>query len=256
MIVTTGLCRRFGSVVALEPLTLTLEGGAVIGVLGGNGAGKTTLLSMLATLLLPTEGTAEVRGHDVVREPLEVRRLVGYVPEHASVYEGLTADEYLELCGRIRGMQAATLQGRADRLLAHLGLAEARKRRLGTFSKGMRGKVLLAAALLHDPAVLILDEPLSGLDVASQALVGELLREMARNGRTILYSSHVLEQVESHCDVLLLLHAGKLLWHGSLDDLRAGHDGAALAAIFLAMTAGPDGGKATTWSELLGPASD
>jgi ABC-2 type transport system ATP-binding protein len=144
------------------------------------------------------------------------------------------------------------VRGRAHRFLAHLGLSEARQRRLGTYSKGMRGKVVLAAALLHDPQVLLLDEPLSGLDVASQALVASLLRQMAGAGRDILYSSHVLEQVEDLCDVLVLLHEGRVLWHGRVADLRQQHAGGRLSAIFLRMTASPGGGRSFTWAQLLG----
>lgn len=256
MIELEGLGRTFGSVVALQPLTLALPAGAVVGLLGANGAGKTTCLNMLATLLPPTQGTARVDGCDVREQPLEVRRRIGYVPEHAAVYEGLTCDEYLELAGRIRGLSEDVLRGRADRFLKHLGLTDARQRRLGTFSKGMRGKTLLAAALLHDPKVLILDEPLSGLDPASQRLVSDLLREMAGAGRTVLYSSHVLEQVEQVCDVLVLLHQGRLLWHGAIAELRERHAGARLSDVFLKMTASPGGGRPSTWAELLGARGD
>lgn len=256
MIELQGLGRRFGSLVAVHPLTLTLPPGVIVGLLGANGAGKTTTLNMLATLLPPSEGTALVDGHDIRTEPLEVRRRLGYVPEHASVYEGLTAEEYLDLAGRVRGMDADVLQGRADRFFSHLGLTEARRRRLGTYSKGMRAKVLLAAALLHEPAVLVLDEPLSGLDVASQRLVADLLREFATAGGTVIYSSHVLEQVERLCDVLVLLHEGRLLWEGHVEALTSSRGGAPLAEVFLRMTSSADGRK-VSWAELLaGPGDD
>jgi len=250
MIETEGLARRFGRVFALHPLTLTLPAGRVVGLLGSNGAGKTTTLNILATLLPPSDGTARVAGFDVRKQPLDVRRVIGLVPEHAAVYEGLTADEYLELAARVRGLPDATWRGRAERFLAHLELQDARTRRLGTFSKGMRAKVLLAAALLHDPQVLILDEPMSGLDVPSQQRLVRLLAEFAASGRTVLYSSHVLEQVERACDVLVLLHQGNLLWCGDVADLRARHEGASLPEIFLRMTHA-EAGASLTWAQLL-----
>ena len=251
MISITGLGRSYGSIAALRPLTLDLPSGRTIGLLGANGAGKTTTLNLLTTLLEPSEGTAVVAGCDIRQDPLGVRRAIGYVPEHASAYDGLTADEYLELAGRVRDLPEDTWRPRADRFLTHLGLQDARQRRLGTYSKGMRAKVLLAAALLHDPQVLILDEPMSGLDVESQRVVSVLLREMTAAGRTVLYSSHVLEQVEQLCDVLVLLHRGSLLWHGSIEELRTKHGDASLSEIFLRMTHSGDG-RALSWAELLG----
>lgn len=251
MIELDGLCRRYGALTALHPLTLSLHEGVVVGLLGANGAGKTTLLNLLVTLIPPTEGGIRVNGIDARRDPLGVRRLIGYVPEHASVYEGLTADEYLRLAAEVRGLEEATWRPRADRFLSHLGLDDARDRRLGTFSKGMRSKTLLAAALLHDPQVLVLDEPLNGLDVAGQRLLTSLMAELAAAGRTVIYSSHVLEQVERACGTLVLIHEGRLLWHGRVDELRAAHDDAPLADVFLRMTAPRDGGRPARWADLL-----
>ena len=244
--------RSYGSRVALLPCDLVVPGGAVVGLLGANGAGKTTLLSLVTTLLPPTSGQVIVAGHDVTADPLAVRRSLGYVPEHAACYEGLTADETLELAAAVRGLPEATWRPRADRLLRHLGLHDDRTRRLGTYSKGMRSKALLAVALLHDPQVLVLDEPLNGLDVAGQRLLTSLLREVADAGRTVLYSSHVLEQVERACDILVLLHQGRLLWTGRVHELRAAHGGAPLADVFVAMTEPRAQGRPVSWAELLG----
>jgi len=241
MIRTYELTRRFGNTTAVDGLTVTVSPGRITALLGPNGAGKTTTLNMLTTLLPPTSGTAEVAGHDILADPLDVRRAIGYVPEHGAVYEGLTADEYLELAGAVHGLDAAAVRERATRLLEYLDVAGARERRLAAHSKGMRRKVLVTAALLHDPPVLLLDEPMDGLDARSQQKLVELLRDLARAGKTILYSSHVLQQVEEMCDELVLIHEGRLRWTGSLASLRETHDGASLREIFLALTATPDG---------------
>ena len=252
MIDMAALGRRYGSRVAVHPLTVIIPAGHVVGFLGANGAGKTTTLNMLATILEPSEGTARVAGFDVRESPLEVRRHIGYVPEHAASYDGLTADEHLELAARIRGLPEATWRPRADRLLEHLGIAADRGRRLGSFSRGMRTKAVLAGALLHDPAVLLLDEPMNGLDVAAQAVLAALLRDLANDGRTVVYSSHVLDQVERVCDYLLVIDHGRLLWHGDTQALLAEHAGASLSDIFLRITASHAGGTKPSWSAAKG----
>jgi ABC-2 type transport system ATP-binding protein len=250
MIRIEGLTRRFGSTLAVDQLTVDLSPGRVVGLLGANGAGKTTTLNMLTTLLEPTSGTARVAGYDILEEALEVRRVMGYVPEHGAVYEGLTASEYLEMVGRVRGLDKRTLRGRADRILSHFDVTDDRKRRLGTLSKGMRRKVLVTAALLHDPRVLFLDEPMDGLDVVSQRKFADLLRDLGSEGRIVVYSSHILEQVERVCDTLVFLHRGSLLWSGDIEILSDAHAGAALGEIFVAMTA-PELETTSTWAELL-----
>jgi ABC-2 type transport system ATP-binding protein len=252
MVTTDRLTRRFGSITAVDALTLEVPAGKVVGLLGANGAGKTTTIHMLTTLLEPSAGSAAIAGHDVREDPIGARRALGYVPEHGAVYEGLTADEYLEMAGRIRGLPRETIFGRAERILDHFGLGAAdRARRLGTYSKGMRRKVLVTAALLHDPPLLLLDEPMDGLDVMSQRKLADLLREFAGGERTVLYSSHVLEQVERLCDTLVFLHEGKLMWHGDVAALRERHDDAPLSDIFLRMTA-PGFSSDVSWAQLLG----
>lgn len=247
---TEGLTRAFDSVVALDSLTVELPRGQIVGLLGANGAGKTTLLSILTTLLTPSSGTASVAGHDLSASPLEARKVIGYVPEHGSVYEGLTATEYLQMAGEVRGLTRDEIDGRSERILRHFDLLDERNRRLGTFSKGMRRKVLVTAALLHDPEVLFLDEPMDGLDVVAQRKLADLLRDLVAEGRTVVYSSHVLEQVERLCEVLLFIHGGKLMWCGALDELLAGYRGRSLSEVFLAMTA-PDAETKVSWAALL-----
>lgn len=251
MIELQGLRRTFGSVVALDDLDLVVPAGRIVGLLGPNGAGKTTLLNILTTLLPPTSGRAVVDGLDVSAQGLELRRRLGYVPEHGAVYEGLSAQEFLELAGAVHDLDRATMHGRIDRFLDHFGLVEERGRRLGTFSKGMRRKVLVSAALLHDPSVILLDEPLDGLDTASQRKVVDLLAELAVDGRTVLYSSHVLQQVEDICATLVVIDRGRVRFQGDVDELRAEHGQAPLSEIFLRMTV-ESGSEHRTLADLLG----
>ncbi len=251
MLELAGLRRCFDDVVAVDRLDLALPAGCLVGLLGANGAGKTTTLDLLATLLAPTAGTARVAGHDIRTEVMAVRRKLGYVPEHGAVYEGLTAREYLELAALLHDLDPQVGLGRAERILAHFALTGVLDDRLASFSKGMRRKVLVTAALLHDPPVLLLDEPMDGLDVASQRRLADLLVQLAAGGKTVVYSSHVLQQVEEICQRLVLIHEGRLLWHGEVADLRREHGGAPLTDIFLRMTH-QDSGSTVAWADLLG----
>jgi ABC-2 type transport system ATP-binding protein len=253
MIETRALSRVFGALRALDSVDLDLPAGRVVGLLGPNGAGKTTLLNIVTTLLAPSSGEASVDGVDVTHDPLEVRRRIGYVPEHGAVYEGLTADEFVEMAGVAHGLDLDLIRERVDRLFDHFELHEARHRRLGTFSKGMRRKVLVCAAVLHDPRVVLLDEPLDGLDVPSQDRVIALLRDLAGDGRGVLLSSHVLEQVSEICDHLVVLAEGRVVWQGDLVDLRARYEGLSVREIFRELTVGGET-RATRLADLLGDA--
>lgn len=236
MIQIQNLTRCFDELIAVNDLTVDIPAGKIVALLGPNGAGKTTTINMLTTLLKPTSGSATVCGFDTEKEGGKVRDILGYVPEHGAMYDGLTADEYLELAGRIRGLDGPTLHSRATDYLEHFEVAGARGDRLASFSKGMRRKVLVTAALLHEPKVLFLDEPMDGLDVKSQKRLGDLLQKKAAEGCTVVYSSHILQQVEELCEHVILIHEGKLRYDGSLDALRIDHDGAGLRDIFLEMT--------------------
>jgi len=251
MLELEGLSRRFDQVVAVDRLDLVLPAGRLVGLLGANGAGKTTTLNMLTTLLEPTAGTARVAGCDIRTQVMDVRRRIGYVPEHGAVYEGLSAREYLELAALLHDLDPLVGLRRAERILAHFELGEVLDDRLAGFSKGMRRKVLVTAALLHDPPVLFLDEPMDGLDVASQRRLADLLVQLAAGGKTVLYSSHVLQQVEEICQHLVLIHEGRLLWQGEVAELRRAHDGAPLVDVFLRMTH-QDGDAPVAWADLLG----
>src|SRR5262245_44124502 len=198
--------KTYRGVAAVRGLTLTARPGQVVGLLGPNGSGKTTTVRMIVGLLQPTRGVVRWNGVDVHRQLLDYQALVGYVPEEPRLYSYLTATEYLELVGGLRDLPRATLARRIDRYLELFGLDTDRHAPLSSFSKGMRQKILISAALLHDPAILVLDEPNSGLDVASTLVLRTLISTLREKGRIIIYSSHVLDAVEKVCEDVVILH--------------------------------------------------
>jgi ABC-2 type transport system ATP-binding protein len=230
------LVRRYGDVEAVRGLTLDIPGGEIFGLLGPNGAGKSTTLRVLATLIRPTAGSVRVAGHDVVAESDEVRRRIGYVPEGADLYDALTGAEFLELLADLHRLDRAVASTRSGALLQAFALAGDIDRPVGDYSKGMKQKLLIVAALQHDPDVLLLDEPLDGLDVAAQETLKELLHKHARAGRVVVYSSHILEVVERLCDRVGIIDRGRLVAHGAPAELLAAHPGKTLSEIFLGLT--------------------
>ncbi len=232
---------RYGELRALEPLDLTVLPGEVLGLLGPNGAGKTTALRILCGLLTPTEGRARVGGHDVRMEPLAARRGFGHVPDGAPLYSNLSPRQHLRLVGRLHGVAEAQLLAETERLLAAFELAGRADDPVGVFSRGMRQKTALACALLAKPPLLILDEPLTGLDAPTTAVIKECLRAWADRGGAVLTTSHLLDVVERVCDRMAILSRGRLVAVGTLAELReqAGHDGT-LEQVFLALTSAED----------------
>ncbi len=214
------LYKRYSGVFVLNGVSFTLNAGEVAGYLGPNGAGKSTTVKILSGLLQPSEGQVLWRGRDISRCPIEYRARLGYVPEEPLVYPFLTGREYLQLVGRLRGIQEKILGEKIEALLSLFSLQRFRHSALSSYSKGMQQKVLLAAALLHDPDLLILDEPLSGLDVTSSLIVRNLIRSLAREGKVILFSSHILEMVEKVCSRVMILHKGSLAADDSVERLR------------------------------------
>lgn len=196
---------------ALEDLTLRVAQGELFGFLGPNGAGKTTTIRILTTLLRPTKGRAWVNGHDVLEEPLEAVRQVGFMPENPGFYATLTGRQHLHYWGRLYGMSRGQLDGQVDELLRRVGLAEAADRKAKTYSLGMKRRLAIAGALVSDPLLLILDEPSLGLDPHGMAFVRALLKELHDEGRTIFLSSHFLSEVEKICTQVGVLHHGRLL---------------------------------------------
>ena len=236
MIEIQGVVGRFGDVEAVSGLTLAIPGGQVFGLLGPNGAGKSTTLRILATLIRPTSGTVRIGGFDVAAQPDEVRRIIGYVPEGADLYDALTGTEFLELVADLHRLPPKEADARRRPLLESFALLDDAGRPIGEYSKGMKQKLLITAALQHDPDVLLLDEPLDGLDVAAQEVLKGIIRRQAAAGRVVVYSSHILEVVERLCDRVAIIHRGRLVADGSPASLLAGHTGRSLSEIFLELT--------------------
>jgi ABC-2 type transport system ATP-binding protein len=245
MIETQELRRDFGAKTALHPLTLRVAPGEILGFLGPNGAGKSTTVKMLAAMLKPTGGRATVAGFDVERDPLEVKRRIGYVPEAAALYETLTAREYLQLVAALHHQPFDEARRRIADLLEQLDLAAAMDDRLGEFSKGMKQKVLIASALMHRPDVLFLDEPLTGLDANAALVVKGLMKSLAAQGRTIFFCSHVLEVVERVCSRIVIIDNGRVVADGTAAEIAARTGTASVEAAFVALTGRRDAAAVT-----------
>lgn len=211
---------RYSGRPVLRDVSFSIGPGEIVAYLGANGAGKTTTMKVVTGLAEPAYGRVLYHGRDVAEDPLGYRRRLGYVPETAEVYPFLSGREYLLLAGRLRALEEATLERRVDALLELLELGPHRHQALDSYSKGMRQKVLIATALLHDPEVLVLDEPLSGLDVSTVLVMKALLRELAGRGRAILYSTHHLDVAERLCERVLILHGGRVVADDSVAKLR------------------------------------
>jgi ABC-2 type transport system ATP-binding protein len=220
----------------LHGISFKLEKGEVVGLLGPNGAGKSTTIKIIAGILAAGSGTTNVTGLPLPERAVDVKQRIGYVPESAVLFDSLTGQEFLELSGRLHDVEEDTLQVRIRSILETFGLTSDRVSRLDTYSKGMRQKILLAAALLHDPELILLDEPLSGLDVNAAILVKDLIAALAADGKTILYSSHVLDVVEKVCDRVLIVHKGNLIADGTLESLKATTNRSTLEDAFRELT--------------------
>jgi ABC-2 type transport system ATP-binding protein len=219
---TTGLTRRFGDFTAVEDVNLTVAPGQFFGFLGPNGAGKSTTIKMLTGLLAPTSGSIQILGLDAATNPIEVKRQIGVVPEGLALFGRLTAAEYLTFVGRMYGLDAATTAARTTELLEFMSLAGETKKLVTDFSHGMQKKLALAAAVIHGPKVLFLDEPFEGVDAIASGTLKAMLQGMIARGATIFLTSHVLEIVERLCTHMAIIDRGHLIANGSLEELRAG----------------------------------
>jgi sodium transport system ATP-binding protein len=230
--------RKRGEVRAVDGINLRCEPGRIFGLLGANGAGKTTTLRMLATLLKPTSGTACVAGCDATREPEKVRANIGFLSASTALYGRLTARETVEYFGRLHGIAEGLLQERIRGIISTLGMAGFEDRRCDKLSSGMKQKVSIARTLVHDPPVMIFDEPTVGLDVMTARSIVEFIRECRDRGKTVIVSTHVMSEAEKLCDRIGIIHGGRLLVDGTLAELRAQSGLTDLEDIFVKLVEG------------------
>jgi len=230
------LYKSFGPKQVLRGINLEVNPGQVLGYIGPNGAGKSTTVKILCGLISDYTGTVLVQGHDVKAEPLEAKKRIGYIPEMAELYDVLTPTEFLHFMGELYGLDADVCARRIVRIMAAFGMEANLHQRLDTFSKGMRQKVLLASGLLHNPDIIILDEPLSGLDANSVILVKELINKLAKDGKTIFYCSHMMDIVEKVSHRIILIDNGVILADGSFEQLKQQQGNHSLEQIFSALT--------------------
>jgi ABC-2 type transport system ATP-binding protein len=241
-IATQGLTRRFGDLIAVQDVNLSVAPGQFFGFLGPNGAGKSTTIKMLTGLLAASSGSIQVLGLDLAKNSVEVKRQIGVVPEGMALFGRLTGAEYLNFVGRMYGLDRETAGKRTAELLDFMQLAEQPKTLVTDYSHGMQKKLALAAAVIHGPRILFLDEPFEGVDAIASGTLKAMLQRMIARGATIFLTSHVLEIVERLCSHLAIIHKGRLVAQGSLEELRAGVEAQAAAALVGA----PLGGSAAT----------
>lgn len=230
------LVKRYSGIPVVDHVSFAIEPGEVLGYLGPNGAGKSTTVKMLIGLVDPTEGEILFHGRNVREDMTGFQRRLGYVPEEATLYPHLSGREYLQLAGRLRGIAHGELTAKMDELLNLFGLWADRHSLVSAYSKGMRQKILLSAALLHNPELLALDEPFSGLDVNAALVLRSLLKALAARGRMVFYSSHVLEVVEKVCDRVLILRKGQVVAYDRVTRLRELMEQPSLEAVFAQLT--------------------
>jgi ABC-2 type transport system ATP-binding protein len=225
-----------GSVKAVDDLSVEVRSGEIFGFLGPNGAGKTTTIKLLVGLLNPDAGQILLDGRDIAREPIEAKRQIGYVPDNPDMFERLTGMEYLKFMADVYGVPAAKRKERIARFLELFEMTGAAGDLIKSYSHGMRQKIVITGALLHEPTLWILDEPLVGLDPKSARLLKDLMREHCDEGKTVFFSTHVLEVAERLCDRIGIIHHGKLIAIGTLEELRQGDRAESLENIFLELT--------------------
>ncbi len=230
------LQKAYGSALVLKDVNLEVDSGEIIGYIGPNGAGKSTTIKILIGMIPDYTGNVEVMGLDVKANPLEIKRLIGYVPENASLYETLSPMEYLRFLGSLYQLETDQIEEKATELLRLFALYDQRDDRMTTFSKGMKQKVLLISGILHNPEVIFLDEPLSGLDANAVILVKEILSQLKHAGKTIFYSSHIMDVVEKISDRIVLINKGTIIANGTFDELKSQRETGSLEQIFNQLT--------------------
>ena len=229
--------KKRGQIRAVDNVSFTCHPGKIYGLLGANGAGKTTTLRMLATILEPSDGTAIVSGHDVFEQPEKVRANVGFLSTATALYPRLTSQEMIEYFGRLNGLDEATLHKRVEDIIKRLDMGEFRDRRCDKLSTGQKQKTSIARTLVHDPPVMIFDEPTNALDVMTARTIVAFIRECRDAGKTVIFSTHIMSEVEKLCDTIGIIQSGKLLTEGTLTQLREKHGEHDLEEIFVKVVA-------------------
>jgi ABC-2 type transport system ATP-binding protein len=240
MILLEGVTKRYGQFTAVHPLDLHVPPGELFGFLGPNGAGKTTTIRMLTGVLHPTAGRVSIGGHDVARAPAEAKRLLGYIPDRPFLYEKLTGREFLRFVGGLWGQEGPALERRAEELLALFELTAWQDTLVESYSHGMRQKLLISSALVHGPRLIVVDEPMVGLDPRAARMIKDLLRNFAAQGGTVFLSTHTLEVAEALCDRIAIIQEGRIRAMGTMDELRSEAEAGAagLEEVFLRLTGG------------------
>lgn len=230
------LYKSYQSNLVLNGINLTIEAGQIVGYIGANGAGKSTTIKILCGIIPDYEGTVTLMGLNVKNNALEIKSKIGYIPELAALYEALTPTEYLRFSGRLYNMNEATITKKSSELLRLFDLHDKANTRMTSYSKGMKQKVLLISGLLHNPEIIFLDEPLSGLDANAVILVKEILAQLKALGKTIFYSSHIMDVVEKISDRIIIINGGKVVADGTFNELRNNAQVASLESIFTNLT--------------------
>jgi len=241
MIVVESLRKTFGAVVAVDDVTFSARDGEITGLLGPNGAGKTTTLRCLYTLMQPDSGVVTVDGIDAARDPLGVRRQLGVLPDARGLYKRLSARENIAYFGRLHGLDEATIRARSDAMIGALDMADIAERRTEGFSQGQRVKTAIARALIHDPNNVILDEPTNGLDVMATRAMRQFLKQLKSEGRCVLFSSHIMQEVAALCDRIVVIARGRVVADATPDALRAQTGEANLEDAFVKLIGSEEG---------------
>jgi ABC-2 type transport system ATP-binding protein len=238
MIEITNLTKLYGSFRAVDAISMSVPKGALYGFLGPNGAGKTTTLRMIAGILRPTSGTVMVGGHDIARDPIAAKAKLGFIPDRPFVYDKLTGAEFLRFVAGLYGQEGQLVERRVDELLEIFELTSWKNELVESYSHGMRQKLIISSALIHRPEVIVVDEPMVGLDPRAARLLKDLFRGFTSRGGTILMSTHTLEIAEALCDRIAIIQGGRIIAHGSMAELRKQHEAGGLEDLFLRLTGG------------------
>ncbi|WP_026486413.1 ABC transporter ATP-binding protein [Caldanaerobius polysaccharolyticus] len=239
MISIQNLTKRFGNTIAVNAISFEIHDGEIFGLLGENGAGKTTTMRMLATMLKPTSGTAKINGYDIVSQPFEVRKRIGILfGGEAGLYDRLTARENIAYFAELNGMQPDKIHKRIDELAEILDMKDFLDKRVGKFSKGMKQKVTIARSIVHNPDVMLLDEPSIGLDVTSTRMLHDFIYSCKQQGKSVVYSSHIMSEIEKLCDRLAIIHKGALMTVCTIHELKNKYQSDNLEEIFIKVVGG------------------